>query len=136
MEEITHEDWMKNPYPRMMLVWDDGEVDLHQKDYVVYIASDKELKEHNISYKVKTIRSCFNHCAEIEEPQFRRMTKRELSWWLRDHPEEHREWKNREAGFVYSTLSYQDKDENEPCGDIVIRSNGGEWHEPLVEVEE
>ena len=25
MKEITHEDWMENPTPRMMWVWDDDE---------------------------------------------------------------------------------------------------------------
>ena len=25
MKEVTHEDWMKNPIPRMMWVWNDDE---------------------------------------------------------------------------------------------------------------
>ena len=27
MKEVTYEDWVKNPIPRMMWVWDDDEED-------------------------------------------------------------------------------------------------------------
>ena len=63
------------------------------------------------------------------------MTNKELSRWLREKPT--REWKYKSAGQVYTSLGY-----NEACAnvevhkDIIIREDDGEWHEPLVEVEE
>ena len=73
------------------------------------------------------------HSAEIEEPKRRRMTNKELSRWLREKPT--RESKCTIDNYVYSVHSYE-----ENCGDkevldnILIRENGGEWREPLVEV--
>ena len=68
----------------------------------------------------------------------RRMTNQELSWWLMEHKEEHREWK-REFGTmtVSSTYTYFEDEAAEECDNaILIRSNGGEWREPLIENEE
>lgn len=66
----------------------------------------------------------------------RRMTEQELAWWLRDCPEEHREYKfeNSIINFVKSTYEYQEKSANEEVEKFVlIRKNGGEWEEPLIE---
>lgn len=66
----------------------------------------------------------------------RRMTNRELAWWLRDHPEEHREVRHNEwdsssvSGYHDYSLAIEDSEAN---GCVRIRSNGGEWHEPLIE---
>jgi hypothetical protein len=67
----------------------------------------------------------------------RRMTNQELSWWLRDHPEEHREWKwNADGASIDSVYTYNDNKAVAECGrNILIRSNGGEWREPVVEIE-
>lgn len=67
--------------------------------------------------------------------KYRRMTNQELAWWLRDCPEEHREWKysgiERHA-FAY--FDYCDEDKDIQCDDnILIRRNGGAWEEPLIE---
>lgn len=130
MKEITREDWVKNPTPRMMWVWDNFEENKH-KNYVVYILTKEEMKKVHIGYPVVTADGRFSHCAEIEELKLERMTNKGLSWWLHDHPEEHREWKNKYGCMVYNEFSYSTESENEPCHeDVVIRSNGGEWREP------
>lgn len=66
----------------------------------------------------------------------RRMTNQELAWWLRDCPDEHREWKWTPSVVVNNNFTYIQREANEECPeDIFIRSNGGEWREPLVEIE-
>lgn len=68
----------------------------------------------------------------------RRMTHRELAWWLRDHPEEYREVRHNEwdsssvSGYHDYSLAIEN---SEVPGCVRIRSNGGEWHEPLIEEE-
>lgn len=65
----------------------------------------------------------------------RRMTHQELSWWLRDAPEEHREWRWTSAVYANNNFSYIERDAHEECPeDILIRSNGEEWREPLIEI--
>lgn len=66
----------------------------------------------------------------------RRMTNQELSWWLRECPEEHREYKFKTNPLIYHEYIYKDDDVNKVIDDrILIRSNGGEWKEPLIEIE-
>ena len=67
----------------------------------------------------------------------RRMTYRELSWWLQEHPEEHRENKFKDGDWISATFNYNINNAEEEVSDcILIRSNGGEWHEPIFEEEE
>lgn len=69
----------------------------------------------------------------LKEPisQRRRMTHKELSWWLIENPEEHREWKL--GKFIENSFCYEeDLQDNEVDETILIRSNGGEWREPLI----
>lgn len=62
------------------------------------------------------------------------MTNRELSWWLRENPEEHREYSI--GSEVYNTYSYKKDREHELCPfNIRIRTNGGEWLEPFIKDE-
>lgn len=70
----------------------------------------------------------------------RRMTNQELAWWLREHPEEHRELtfrtkddKYEDNRLIYSGYDYSPAIQDKPVGSLLIRSNGGEWHEPLIE---
>lgn len=134
MKEVTYEDWQKNPTPRMMWVWNDVVIG-KEKRKVVYIASEEELAEVCGRFPVLTFDDVYKHCAEIEEPKTRRMTNQELSWWLRDSSR--REFKYLNDGFVYFGYSYLDNEDSTLIeDDILIRENGGEWHEPLVEVEE
>ena len=139
MKEVTYEDWQKNPTPRMMWVWDSSENNKKQLK-VIYISKE------DITYPVIALThgdidsSRYKHCAEIDE--FRRMTNKELSWWLQDGIKDgkHREIKygcKRDDVEVECQYTYLDSKCNDavPIG-FLIRENGGEWHEPLVEIEE
>lgn len=71
MKEVTHEDWMKNPKPRYMWVWDYEENNKH-KEFVLCVLSEEERIEVATEYPVRTISdsSCYFHCAElVEEPK-------------------------------------------------------------------
>ena len=132
MKEVTYEDWQKNPTHRMMWVWDSFENDKKQRK-VIYIS------ELGILYPIfaltddKLDTEHFKHCAEIEKQ--RRMTHKELSRWLREHPS--REYKYQTSDYIYSAFNYREcKQDEEVHKDIRIRENGGEWREPLVEVGE
>ena len=134
MKEVTYEEWQKNPKPRMMWVWNSN-VEDKLKRMVLF------LTERNPSHPVVALTSDnitvanYKHCAEIEEPKYHRMTSQELSWWLMDGIKEgkHREWKHRNGDYIYSTLEYIEREQGDIIiHDIVVRENGGEWHEPLL----
>lgn len=131
MKEVTYKDWIKNPTPRMMWVWDDVEDKLVRK--VIYFS------ELDIMYPIFALsadmRSTekFKCCAEIEEP--RRMTKKELSRWLREKPTREYKCSNSISCSVYSSYTYdEDCGDEEVRKDIVIRENDEDWKEPLIEV--
>ena len=134
MKEVTYEDWLKNPTPRVMWVWDDKDKEKIKRK-VVYILSGVRGRKRNV-ITLYTDESCtyaYAHCAEIEKQ--RRMTNQELAWWLREKPT--REWKYKNGVTVYGYYGYEEKCENEEViSNILIREDGGEWREPLVEVEE
>lgn len=83
----------------------------------------------------------FHNCVNNKDNLFfsikkkiRRMTNRELSWWLQEHKEEHREFCYKTSDGIFSTYSYWKDREFHECPDsILIRYNGGEWKEPLIE---
>ena len=139
MKEVTYEDWQKNPTPRMMWVWDSSENNKQQRKVIYFL-------DRKIQYPIVVISDDeidivnYEHCAEIEKQ--RRMTNKELSWWLQDGIKDgkHREIKygcKRDDVEVECQYTYLDSKCNDavPVG-FLIRENGGEWHEPLVEVEE
>ena len=134
MKEVTYEDWQKNPRPRMMWVWDDKDKEKIKRK-VVYILSGVRGRKQNV-ITLYTDESCtyaYAHCAEIEKQ--RRMTNQELSRWLREKPT--REYKYLPSDYIYSAFNYREyKQDEEVHKDIRIREDGGEWREPLVEVEE
>ena len=142
MKEVTYEDWQKNPTPRVMWVWDDNAEKEKLKRKVVYILSGVRGRKQNV-ITLYTDESCtyaYAHCAEIEKQ--RRMTNKELSWWLQDGIKDgkHREIKygcKRDDVELECQYTYLDSKCNDavPVG-FLIRENGGEWHEPLVEVEQ
>ena len=139
MKELTHEEWMKNPTPRMMWVWDSNEAD-KWKMKVVYFS------KQDIAYPVIVLADndkeiCrYKHCAEIGKPKTRRMTNKEFSRWLREKPT--REYKyycvdDSNNSFVHYSYSYIESwADDEISEQILIRENDGEWREPLIEVEE
>lgn len=132
MKELTHEEWMENPTPRVMWVWDDEYNKVKRK--VIYVA------EQDMTYPVITLTknealdSRYKHCAEIEEPKSRRMTNKELSRWLRENLT--REYKAASNSLVYCYHVYHEIYADDEVADtILIRENDGEWREPLVEEE-
>ena len=135
MIEVTYEDWLKNPTPRMMWVWDD-EVGDKVKRKVIYFNENKHAHYPIIALSENRAMSVgYEHCAEIEKPKRRRMTHKELSWWLSEKPA--RECKWTFDGRICSVHTYNEKVENEEVHkDVRIREGEGKWREPLVEVEE
>ena len=143
MKEVTYEDWLKNPTPRMMWVWND-DFEEREKKKVVYIIKDDFASCPVLAVSEEDSSFCvYCCCAEIEESKTRRMTNKELSRWLREKPT--REYKYRNNGtndgfayYVYSYLSYleETKADEEVSASILIREDDGEWREPLVEIEE
>ena len=131
MKELTYEDWIKNPIPRMMWVWND-DVKNKEKIKVAYVLNN------DCTYRVLSIvdedsaYETFKHCAEIEKT--RRMTYKELSRWLRKNST--REYKYITGSYIYASLDYRENNQNvEVHESMLIRENDGEWKEPLIEVE-
>ena len=132
MKEVTYEDWLKNPTPRMMWVWDVKDKD-KVKRKVIYFIENKMAHYPIVALSPDAVISAgYKHCAELEEPKTRRMTNKELSRWLRENPM--REWKYMNGVTVYGYYGYEEKCENEEVlNNILIREDGGGWREPLVE---
>ena len=136
MKELTYEDWLKNPVPRNMWVWDGSERDKVIRKVIHFIENkDIFFPVVALSYDGTTTVN-YKHCAEIEEVKTRRMTNKELARWLREHLS--REYKYHSSGrYVYSYHTYDEiNGDKEIDKDIVVREDYGEWKEPLVEVEE
>lgn len=143
MKEVTYEEWQKNPIPREMWVWDNDK-SCKVKRKVIYILNN--IDDIEIDFPVVTLTPdekgniWYQHCAEIEEPKKRRMTKQELAWWLLDGIKEgkHREWKLELEidPTIRNAMNYSENQANDFVKNVLVRENGGEWHEPLMEVEE
>lgn len=94
--------------------WEDIDVDFDYCDYLVGLPSD---------YRIKPT------------PKTRRMTNQELADWMRDCPEEHREWKMKGDSMVLVNPEYYEEDAHVECDeDILVRRNHGEWEEPIIKV--
>lgn len=131
MKALTYEDWIQNPTPRVMWVWDGFEEDKVLRK-VIYVTAEKIFPVVTVKMD-DTFAEQYKHCAEIENT--RRMTNKELARWLRKKPT--REWKYKDGNSVYSVYDYGEKyaDEEICIQKILIREDDGEWREPLVEVE-
>ena len=133
MKEVTYKNWQKNPTPRMMWVWNSN-VENKVQAKVICVIKDKPYRVITVTDNDADIIR-YSHCAEIEEPKTRRMTNKELSWWLSEKP--HREHKFARAPYIFTYYTYNENEQDEEVSDnFLIRENGGEWREPLVEVEE
>ena len=133
MKEVTYEDWQKNPTPRMMWVWNSNVENKVQAKVIYVIKSDAYSVITLTDNDVDLLR--YKNCAEIEEPKTRRMTNKELSWWLSEKP--HRERKFARAPYIYTYYTYcENEQDKEILDNILIREDDGKWREPLVEVEE
>lgn len=141
MKELTYEEWKKNPTPRMMWVWN-NDFEAREKRKVVYVIKDDFVYCPVASVNEEEASFCsYRHCAEIEEPKTRRMTNQELARWLMNgiKDDKYREWKYIYGSVVFNfgSFNYQIDEGSLPVNSaILIRENGGEWHEPLVEVKE
>lgn len=135
MKSLTYEDWLKNSTPRLMWVWDSSERDKVIRK-VIYFIENKSTHYPIVALSSDgDISASYKHCAEIEEPKTRRMTHKELSRWLREHPS--REYKYQTSDYICSAFDYREcKQDEEVHEDIRIREDGGEWKEPLAEIEE
>lgn len=131
MREVTYEDWQKNPTPRVMWVWDD-DFEEREKKKVVYVIKDDFASCPVLAVSEEDSSFCiYCCCAEIEKQ--RRMTNKELSWWLSEKP--HRELKM--GDYIYHDYDYKEREQDAEVTDLVlIRENGSDWREPLVEVGE
>ena len=131
MKEVTYEDWQKNPTPRMMWVWNATVEDKVQAK-VIFVAKADEciypvfsIMKDDVGYDT------FQHCAEIKKQK--RMTNRELAWWLSEKP--HRELKI--CDYIYHDYDYKENEQDAEVTDLLlIREDNSEWREPFVEVEE
>ena len=136
MKTLTHEEWMENPTPRMMWVWDDDDETCRGKLKVIHVSSNKDLAYPVIVLSDNDKEICrYKYCAEI--PKTRRMTNKELSRWLRENPtRECKQLDNSNDSFVYFIHTYLESNTNKEVDDHMrIRENDGEWREPLVEEE-
>ena len=128
MREVTYEDWQKNPTPRVMWVWNEDEM-YKVKRKVVHVLRNNlarviTIDDDNSDYEP------YKHCAEIEKQ--RRMTNKELSWWLSEKP--HRELKM--GDYIYHDYDYKENEQDAEATDfLLIREDNGEWREPLVDKE-
>ena len=129
MKEVTYEDWVKNPTPRMMWVWDDDEEDRKQQKVVYVIKGESCRYPVRITINDDTGYKAYRHCAEIEKQ--RRMTNKELARWIRENPT--REWKYKNGVTVYGYYGYEEKCENEEVPNNILIREDDEWREPLVE---
>lgn len=131
MKEVTHEDWLKNPTPRMMWVWNSNVENKVQAKVIYVINHDTYPVITLTDNDVDLLR--YKHCAEIEEPKTRRMTHKELSWWLSEKPYRERKIAGVLHSYIYTFYTYNENEQDEEVSDnILIRENGGEWREPLV----
>ena len=130
MKEVTYEEWLRNPTPRMMWVWDENEKNKVQRKVVYVVKGGPSNLPVRVTIHDDVDYEAYRRCAEIEQP--RRMTHKELSRWLREKPT--RELKSILDDYIYSAHVYEEDCENEEVCDVVIRENDGDWREPLVEV--
>ena len=135
MKVITYEEWLKNPTPRMMWVWDVNEKDKVRRKVVYVVKGGPRNYPVRATTDDDTDYEAYRHCAEIEEPKTRRMTNKELSRWLREKPtREYKRFKSDEALISYYH-NYIERTANEEIEDsVLIREDDGDWKEPLVEV--
>ena len=127
MKEVTYEDWLKNPTPRSMWVWDEDE-ELKVKRKVIYVLKDGVYTSPVLVVVDECMYETFRHCAEIGKQ--RQMTNKELSWWLSEKP--HRELKM--GDYIYHDYDYKEREQDAEVTDFyLIREDDGEWREPLVE---
>ena len=133
MKEVTYEDWIKNPQPRNMWVWDNDENNKKQRKVIYFLGSkltfpvvalsDDEINTEN-----------FKHCAEIKGSGL--MTHKELARWLSEKPFREFKYGNGTYCPIYSHHTYTEAEASKEVDkNIVIRENDGPWFIPYKEIE-
>lgn len=129
MKEVTYEEWLRNPTPRMMWVWDDNEKNKVQRKVVYVVKGGPSNLPVRATIHDDADYEAYRRCAEIEKQ--RRMTRKELSRWLREKP-------TREYKFgtnVFCSYNYSEAEAYDEVFDgTLIREDDDDWKEPLVEV--
>lgn len=129
MKVITYEEWLRNPTPRMMWVWDINEKDKVKRKVVYVVKGGPRNYPVRATTDDDTDYEAYKHCAEIKKQ--RRMTRKELSRWLREKPT--REYKFGTT--VFCSYNYSEAETYDEVFDgTLIREDDGDWKEPLVEV--
>lgn len=133
MKKVTYIDWIKNPTPRMMWVWDSSEQNKEKRKVVYFLKPGLSFPIVALSSD-ETSTENFRHCAEIGE--LRLMTHREFARWLCEKP--FREFKYGDGTncpiYKYHTYT-EDEASKEVCKDIRIREDDGPWFIPYKESE-
>ena len=129
MKALTYEEWIKNPVPRNMWVWDSNENNKKERKVIYFLGPELTFPIVALSEDEINTEN-FKHCAEIGNT--RRMTYKELSRWLREKPT--REYTYSYKEYIGNWCGYTvDNQDNEVTKDILIREDDGEWKEPLIE---
>jgi len=114
--------------------------DVKNKDYpilgLVELVDGKEVPqaftESGKSFNGDDQERPFDLFIEVET-KLHRMTNQEFTWWLRECPEEHREYCHKEGTTAHFNYYYSFDEANEEVEEsILIRKNGGEWMEPVI----
>ena len=133
MKEVTYEDWIQNPTPRLMWVWDSDENNKEQRKVIYFFSPELSFPVLALTND-KASTEIFRHCAEIEESRL--MTHRELARWLCEKPFREFKYGSGTNCPIYKYHTYtEDEASKEVCKDIRIREDDGKWKVPLVEIE-
>lgn len=120
---------------REMWVWN-SEEDNKSKKLVVYIKKQKGFVYPVVTVsQVNGVIDTFMHCAEIEDtdievPQPRRMTSKELARWLNEKPS--REWKCSASNIVHHEYTYFEDGNSAVEDNVLVRDGDEPWHMPNV----
>lgn len=132
MKEVTYEEWLRNPTPRIMWVWDSNPEKAIKRKVIYFTGKSVVYPVISISEdEADEIVTKFKHCAEIAKT--RRMTNKELSRWLRLNPTREFKFSDTRKG-VFDRYTYYETNADDELGpSLLIRENDGDWKEPLVE---
>lgn len=132
MKEVTYEEWLRNPTPRMMWVWN-STVECKVKRMVLHFTKRNSSRPVIALTSDNITTANYKHCAEIAKT--RRMTRRELSRWLREKPTRECKSSSGNDSIILCYYNYVESIADEEIDNtILIREDDSDWREPLVEV--
>lgn len=138
MKEVTYEEWIKNPKPRIMWVWH-NDFEEREKGKVVYVIKDDFAACPVLAVSEEDASFClYCHCAEIEEPEekkprpysnpdemiedFKKRYNSYGGWSGKENPMySPLIWiKSKDTGFRHLVTDYGDNDNCGHCNKICI----------------